>query len=109
MKVINYYVITKNSDSIEGKGREVETDVAFTTEKDAIEFASSHHYKKYAVMGVVDKKYAKHSVSKKTIMLFESVHDYSENNEETAKARLIASAMEKLTPEELKALGLEDL
>jgi hypothetical protein len=107
MKTIRYFEVTENTEKMEGRGSTVSTGIAFSMKRDAIDFASSDRYKKYAVMGVVNPEYAKHDVKEREIIVYDDITDYDENCGEAKKLKALKKAREKLTKEELELLGLE--
>ena len=106
MKTHVFYEITKNADSVEGRGPTLSTGIAFTNEESAIEFAGSERYKPFAVMGVVNPQYAKHDVRKVVVQVFETVDDHDDNVESAKEIREKEKALEKLSQREKELLGL---
>ena len=107
MKSIEIFSITGNTDKTEGRGREIDTGISFTTEAAAIEFAKSKHYGQFAVMGYVNQEYAKYNVSHKVFDVFDSMKDYETNHPKAIKENKRLAALAKLTDEEKELLGLK--
>jgi len=102
MKETTFYEIMENTDKTEGKGREIGTGIWFNLEKDALEFCSSSRYSKFAVMGYVSKDYAKYHYKKIYRTIYESLEEY----DNYSKDEKIKNALNKLTDDEKKLLGL---
>jgi len=92
MKQLDVYEVLENADNIEGRGPMLH--VAYFTHHIDANRASSGR----GVMGVGDG-----DVKKKTLTIFESFAEYSDNVTE----KLRKSALNKLSHEEKVALGLE--
>jgi hypothetical protein len=108
MKKIKVFSILECSDKNEGRGRMEDTGVYFDNELDAKSFISSAHYKKYAVMGVIPNgQYISTYYKEKTIIIYDSLKDFRENDSALVKLRLIESAKSKLSKEERQALGID--
>jgi len=101
MQTTTCHMITCNTDRTEGRGRKVDTGIAFTDEESALAFVDSDFYKPFGCMGT---KGSKHDITRKTISIFDTLQDYAENNAEAKEQKLAEEAKEKLTPEELNAL-----
>jgi len=107
MKKSTYYEITQNSDSTEGRGPSITTDVFFWNYNDALEFVASHRYKKYGVMGTCGSKYDIREKKTALPVIFDSLKDYDEANPNKEELdRLRKGALAKLSPMEQKALGI---
>ena len=107
MAQTDYYEITQNSDSTEGRGATVTTGIYFWKHEDALAFVKSDRYCRFGVMGTPGNEY---DISKKTTKLpkiYSSLAEYDETNPngETLK-RIKKEALAKLTDAEKKALGL---
>jgi len=109
MEAIEVFSVTENADSTEGKGPTVDTGICFTSETDAVDFASSAHYKKFAVMGFVkigDRNAGKHNVRRRVFELYDSMEDYEINSPIAENEKKRFAALAKLTDEEKELLGL---
>jgi hypothetical protein len=106
MKTVTVYAVTENTDKTEGRGQESDTGIYFQSKLEAVRFVSSDRYKKFAVQGVINPKYAEHKVKLRTIALFDNVLDFDQNSEEMVKQQKIAEAKAKLSSEEIELLGL---
>lgn len=100
MRTIKYFDVLYNSDRTEGKGPTVSTGFGFEDEGEARKFVQSEIYAKaYGVMGTKGSKY---DVKRETIIIYESISEFLAE----AKRDLRQSALDKLSEEEKKALGL---
>ena len=103
MRTTEYFAITANSDTTEGRGHKFDTGVVFTNEADAIAFATSSRYKRWGVQGTVGSKY---DVRKCTTHIFDRLEDFDANWDTVQKVEQREKALAKLTAEDRKALGL---
>lgn len=101
MKTTIVYAIMRNTDSIEGRGPLEETGIYFKNRGDAIRFAGSDRYKKFAVMGYVSSEYADRYVQEKEILTFDGLTDYDNN----LKQMEIEERLEKIK----SVLSIEDM
>lgn len=106
MQTITFWEVLENADKVEGKGSMVGTGIAFPSKEAAVAFASSKHYKPYAVMGIINKEYAMYDVKEKCITIFSSMEDFENNFEAHKKEVIRQRAINKLTKEERDALGI---
>jgi len=105
MKTVEYFEVTQNSDTTEGRGSTIGTGITFTTEKAAIDFVVSKHYKKYSVMGQpVERRNASYHVDKVSVIVYDDVTDYEDNEESVRLNKLKESALKKLSADEQQAL-----
>ena len=103
MNQLTLYSITENMDKTEGRGPKRDTGIYFTRYGDALKFVNSEHYKKYAVMGVIGS-YSKYDVETKDLYIYDSFDEFDEKIQEESSKK--AAALNKLTGEEKKLLGL---
>ena len=98
-----YYEITKNTDSVEGRGSTVGTNIFFWEHGDALAFVSSDRYRKFGVMGTTGSTYDIKRHSAKLPKIYTSLEEYdSEHSSDTLRKK----ALSKLTKEEKRLLGL---
>jgi hypothetical protein len=103
-----YYEITKNSDSIEGRGVTMTTGIYFWKKSDALAFVESYRYaSRFGIMGTRGNEYDIREKTTRLPTIYESLEEYDEANPdpETLK-KLKAQALAKLTAAERKALKL---
>lgn len=93
MITIKYYVIMAEKDQCEGRGGLEETGIYFLNYQDALEFT---------VIGHVSSEGHSELIKEKTINVFDSLLEYSEQS----KTKLKEQALAKLTLKEKQALGL---
>lgn len=106
MKQYNYFLVTRNADTTEGRGPKLPTDVAFTSQEAAVAFVESDHYKKWGVQNLTGSKY---DVEETTVFVFDSVAQYKKSHPSMEAARKRQEALSKLTIEDRRALGLGDI
>ena len=104
MKTVTMFEVTRNTDGVEGRGSTVPTGIAFTSLTSATEFVCSNHYKQYAVMGVINERYAKHNVRRSTTVVYDCLDDFENNSEKVQLEKNKAKALEKLSKDEIEAL-----
>ena len=98
-----YYEITKNSDSTEGRGVTVPTGICFWDKADALLFVKSDRYRKYGVMGGLGSEYDIKTKTTKLPVIYSSIEEYDKIND---VENIRKQALEKLTAQERKVLGL---
>jgi hypothetical protein len=108
METREVYSVLECTDKNEGRGAMVATGVYFKTESSAIDFITSNHYSKYAVMGVIPRSNKEASLYCRLVVIsvYDDLNDYNQNSKEMVTKRLKVSALNKLTNEEKEALGL---
>jgi hypothetical protein len=103
----DYYEITKNSDSTEGRGVTESTGIFFWKHSDAVAFVKSERYRQFGVMGTCGSEF---DICKKTTKLpriFNNLAEYDEVHPDKEKLKRIKQeALAKLTDVEKRALGL---
>jgi hypothetical protein len=105
MRKVTFFQVTRNSDSTEGRGHSVPTDIGFTHRADAVDFAKSRHYaKNYGVMGTPGSDF---DVDEVTYFIYKSVEEWEDKAPGVEEERDRAAALSKLTDKERKLLGLE--
>jgi len=104
MKTIEYYVVTENTDKTEGRGPCVETSIAFEEKGDAVLFANSDFYKRFAVMGVVSHGSDEYNVKKKYVNVYKDMNEYAEKGEGQENYEKTQKAIDKLSDEEYNLL-----
>lgn len=105
MNTITGFAVYYNSDGTEGKGPMVFTGLLFSKKSDAIQFVKSKDYAmKWGVMGTPGSEW---DVRPMEIFSFENYGEFKDNWDYTQKASIAARAKNKLSDEELEALGLE--
>jgi hypothetical protein len=102
MQKISYTVLQVNSDTTEGRGP-MRDHAYFQHHKDAVAVHDDpRFYKRYGVMGTMGS--SQYDVSDKDIVIYASTDEYWENHDvESLKAR----ALQKLSPQERRILGLD--
>lgn len=96
------FSVQYNTDKVEGRGRQIDTGIYFTKQKDAEEFECSQRYKKYACMGIVGN--TSYNVKEKVINVFDSLEDFDNSDFSLVEER--DKALSKLTQREREVLGL---
>lgn len=99
-----YYMIMMELDQTEGRGGLGETGICFTTYDVALAFTKTKHMESFTVMGYVNKG-AGHSylIKEKTVPTpYRTLEEFETGRKNTVRE----NALKKLTPEEIKALGL---
>jgi hypothetical protein len=110
MKTIEYYVVTENMDKTEGRGPCVETSIAFEEKGDAVLFANSDFYKRFAVMGVVSHGsfdsdwWDEYNVKKKYVNVYKDMNEYAEKGYDQENYEKTQKAIDKLSDEEYNLL-----
>jgi len=106
MMQYKYWQVLKNTDTTEGRGPMVPTDLAFTLEASALAFVKSDHYaKRWGVMGTPGSDYC---VKEVTLFVYDSIDEYDQNTPERLRERKRQAALRKLSAEDRQVLGLED-
>lgn len=106
MEQHNYWQVLRNSDTTEGRGPMLPTDIAFILEASALTFVKSDHYAKtWGVQGMPGND---HCVKKMTVFVYDSLDDYNDNTPERVLERKRQAALCKLSTEDRQVLGLED-
>ena len=101
MKAISFFMITALGD-VEGRSPNKDTGIAFTKKKDAIEFVKSSKFKGNG-MGKPPQtdKDAARFVDRRTVVSYDSLHDYKKNSGQVKLQQLKDKALEKLSPQEI--------
>lgn len=107
MKLVEYFVIMEEIDKTEGRRGLKDTSIAFRTEEAAIRFASSYHFKQFAIMGYVNASAAPTYVARRTLAILDDVDDYKAYAEKRRVAQIRDKALAKLTKKEREVLGLD--
>lgn len=108
MKQITYFAVMRNSDTTEGRGPLLQSDVGFEKYDDAITFVASDAYSKWAVMGVkVGRKSADHLVKEVTITVYTDADECEALYPELVQLRKRKAALAKLSPADREILGLD--
>lgn len=103
MKTLNLFAVTYNSDSTEGRGRDIVL-CRFEEKDSAIAVVSDKRYARYCVMGVHQPLSAiKYNVREENITIFSNPTDFWENTEDERRKKALA----KLNPDEIKLLGIK--
>lgn len=101
-KISTFFAVTKNSDSIEGKGHTIQLG-HFQTQEMALACAKDKRYAQFCVQGYHDPARAHYDVVPVTLTIYDSPDSFfALHSREAARQRALA----KLTKEEQKILGL---
>ena len=101
------YQITYNSDSTEGRGRQIDMNLYFTQLDDAIEFAKSKYYgSKWGIMGTTGSEYDVKKINSQSLIpvIYESVQEFEIKN--NTKVSLSSQERKRM---ELNSLSKEEL
>ncbi len=104
MKKLEYWEITQNADSTEGRGPSVATGFAATSKKVAPEIVKSPEYgKRFGVMGTKGNEY---DVRECVVLVVDSFQEFCDALPISVQEKARLRALSKLNDEDRKVLGL---
>ena len=101
MQIIKCFEVMGNTDTTEGRGP-MKLAARFSTYDAAVSYVKSPAYARYCVMGLSNWEYDRLNIKESTIIILDRVDELEQMHTE----ELRASAMKKLSKEEILALGL---